>query len=413
MNTFQQVLLWLLILVGSSVWVSIWTVAVRKYAFKRHLAKIAHCDGEKAGSGSAHHPEPASYPEMVTFAPDPGFPHQDASVHRKSEEKGDLARAVVDDASHRGHARNTPVITQDDAKTSSSVVESSVHRRYVADTDAESPFPRLPSKKCTTPTENIAPVRRTRSSDSLTRHERLKLGGTEYRALRFLSVLVPVYALLWQLIGSVALGAWIANIQPQPAWGNGMSPWWNGIFNGVSAFNNSGMSVLDANMIPYQDSYFVLLTMGALILAGNTAFPLFLRLSVWLCLKCLHLTTGPDDLAEWKSTLEYILRYPRRLFLYLFPSRQTWWLVFMIFILNGIDWIAFVVLNIGNAAIEALSPASRAIDGLFQAIGRSRPAVKLSLSWSHKLTVDAQLFDPAASMWLPCRATSSVCNSCT
>lgn len=74
----------------------------------------------------------------------------------------------------------------------------------------------------------------------LTSEEREKLGGTEYRALRLLSIIVPVYFVSWQFLGSVSLGAWIANNQPQPALDNAISPWWNGIFNGVSAFNNSG-----------------------------------------------------------------------------------------------------------------------------------------------------------------------------
>jgi hypothetical protein len=74
----------------------------------------------------------------------------------------------------------------------------------------------------------------------LTNKEREKLGGAEYRALRLLSVIVPLYFVSWQFFGSIALGAWIANNQPQPALDNAISPWWNGIFNGVSAFNNSG-----------------------------------------------------------------------------------------------------------------------------------------------------------------------------
>jgi hypothetical protein len=74
----------------------------------------------------------------------------------------------------------------------------------------------------------------------LTSEERENLGGTEYRALRLLAVIVPVYFVSWQLFGSLALGAWIANNNPQPALHNAISPWWNGIFNGVSAFNNSG-----------------------------------------------------------------------------------------------------------------------------------------------------------------------------
>ncbi len=76
---------------------------------------------------------------------------------------------------------------------------------------------------------------------------------------------------------------------------------WLGIFNGVSAFNNSGMSLLDANMvlasivlsillliltdnfqIPFQTSIYTLITMGLMILAGNTAsvFQLLLMLKL-------------------------------------------------------------------------------------------------------------------------------------
>lgn len=36
--------------------------------------------------------------------------------------------------------------------------------------------------------------------------------------------------------------------------------------------------------------------------------------------------------------------------------RQTWFLVFVLICLNGIDWVAFIVLDIGNPQIMALSP---------------------------------------------------------
>lgn len=122
----------------------------------------------------------------------------------------------------------------------------------------------------------------------LTSDEREELGGTEYRALKLLSIVVPLYWFLWQFLGCIALGAWLNNNQPQPALDNAISPWWNGIFNGVSAFNNSGMSVLDLNMIPYGSSYFVLVVMGAMILAGNTAYPVFLRFILWCGRKFLR-----------------------------------------------------------------------------------------------------------------------------
>lgn len=122
-------------------------------------------------------------------------------------------------------------------------------------------------------------------------------------------------------------------------------------------------------MIPYGGSYFVLIVMGTMILAGNTAYPIFLRLCIWTSLKILNLVSYTDDFVEWKATLEYILKYPRRVYTNLFPQRQTWWLVFMLFVLNGTDWVAFEVLNLGNPSLGEIRTGPRIIDGLFQALG--------------------------------------------
>lgn len=100
----------------------------------------------------------------------------------------------------------------------------------------------------------------------LSREEREHLGGVEYRAITLLAYVVPAYFVLWQLLGCLGLAAWIAHHKPDVARGNGINPWyaswgevgrdritdehrWLGLFNGVSAFNNSGMSLLDANMV--------------------------------------------------------------------------------------------------------------------------------------------------------------------
>ena len=202
----------------------------------------------------------------------------------------------------------------------------------------------------------------------LSKEEREELGGYEYLALKVLAVIVPLYCLLWQLIGCLALGWWISNNRPGPPLSNGIGPFWLGVFNGASAFNNSGMSLLDANMIPFQNSYFVLVTMGLMILAGNTAYPVFLRLIIWSISRVLGWATADDKLCELKATLKFILQYPRRVYTNLFPSRQTWWLAFMLILLNSVDWVAFEVMNIGNPVVEKLPTGSRIIDGLFQAL---------------------------------------------
>jgi Trk-type K+ transport system membrane component len=136
---------------------------------------------------------------------------------------------------------------------------------------------------------------------------------------------------------------------------------WVGVFNAVSAFNNSGMSLVvsqalwlivesntersfkDANMVVFNKAIYMLITMAILILVGNTCFPIALRLIVWSIRNVL-----PDNEA-WKDaryTLKFLLDHPRRCYTNLFPSEHTWFLLSSVIILNGIDCTAFAVLNV-------------------------------------------------------------------
>ncbi|KAK4948517.1 hypothetical protein LTR28_007414, partial [Elasticomyces elasticus] len=165
----------------------------------------------------------------------------------------------------------------------------------------------------------------------LTEADREALGGCEYRAIHVLSWMVPLYFVLWQLLG------------------------WVGAFNSVSAFNNSGMSLLDANMVAFQTSYYMLITMSLLILAGNTCYPIFLRLIIWTLWKLLggtkeenHLDphdVGKDRWKDYKMTLRFLMDHPRRCYTNLFPSQHTWWLLIAVISLNGVDWAFFEILG--------------------------------------------------------------------
>ncbi|KAK1964785.1 cation transporter [Colletotrichum sublineola] len=336
MTVWQQVMLWLLIIVGSSVWVSIWTVLARKHVFEKSLREIVQASEEE---GVQHHDRL------------PTFNGGDAAPRSKGE--ASVTGVMGPGTSNQARAMGNHMTID----ASENLTRRSTHS-VSSSTKPTRPWLSFLSS---------AKEGRNSQFHSLTASERSRLGGHEYRALRLLSVVVPVYSVLWQVLGSLALGAWIANNMPTVATSNGANPWWAGIFFAVSAFNNSGMSLLDANMVPFQQAYFVLITMGLLILAGNTAYPLFLRLIFWSALKVLRLTTGEETHVELKSTLEFILRYPRRVYTNLFPSRPTWWLFFMVVMTNGIDWMAFEVLNIGNPVIEAIPIGARVLDGLFQA----------------------------------------------
>ena len=60
---------------------------------------------------------------------------------------------------------------------------------------------------------------------NLSEKERRRLGGIEYDAVSLLSVVVPLYFILWQLLGALAVGAWIQANRPEIALQNGqLSP---------------------------------------------------------------------------------------------------------------------------------------------------------------------------------------------
>ncbi|KAE8419247.1 cation transport protein-domain-containing protein [Aspergillus pseudocaelatus] len=202
----------------------------------------------------------------------------------------------------------------------------------------------------------------------LTPDERERLGGVEYKAVSFLTAIVALYWLMFLLIGMIGVGGWLEANHPDISRENGLSPFWTGAFFAVSAFVNSGMSLLDANMTALQQNVYPLLTMGLLILAGNTLYPCFLRFIIW-SMRCMI----PERPAwnTWKVTLDFILDHPRRVYTNLFPRRHTWYLLGTIIVLNAVDWAGFEILAIGNKEIEQLPPGYRVLDGLFQALERS------------------------------------------
>ncbi|KAL0766852.1 hypothetical protein CaCOL14_010423 [Colletotrichum acutatum] len=422
LTTWQQTLLFILLLLGSTIWVSIWTVLARKHVFEKRFDEIVRAErarklsrqGSTISLGLPRLPLDLprlqmafSFGKTQAAPPQPPPPPSGQSFNatkagdsEKGESRADDEPADAAEASPKDRRQSTlqdapedaPQDTQEvtDSQAPGHITFDDTPHPNVADNQATSTGVSLPGntngtarplrRPCNAsvdPTSVDADARDLLKHRSASRHgqfhdlssdERDHLGGCEYRALKVLAMLVPTYFFLWQVLASLALGAWMNNYMPDTARANGINPWWLGIFNAVSAFNNSGMSLLDANMIPFQQAPYVLITMGLLILAGNTAYPLFLRLIIWSSLRLLNLTTREDAFIDLKATLEFILKYPRRVYTNLFPSRPSWWLLFMLISLNSVDWVAFEVLNIGNSVIEKIPTGYRVLNGLFQAL---------------------------------------------
>lgn len=202
----------------------------------------------------------------------------------------------------------------------------------------------------------------------LTDEERERLGGVEYRSLRILFVIVGVYFVLLQVLGAIALGAWISVHGSSIAAVNSQNPWWAGVFLCVSSFNNAGMTLLDAGIAAFDGDAFVLTVVTILALSGCYAFPAFIRATVYICSVVLRRCTHEHEHADWKEAFDFILRYPRRLFMMMFPAKANWTFVAICTALAAVNWVMLLVLSIGNPVLGVFPAGKRVGLALFQSL---------------------------------------------
>ncbi|KAJ7503005.1 cation transport protein-domain-containing protein [Mycena galericulata] len=196
-----------------------------------------------------------------------------------------------------------------------------------------------------------------------------ELGGVEYRALKALLWIVAGYHIGVQLVAFTVIAPYMS----QSRWAETFLPPTAAQENHSTVSfrrtTNTGMSLVDQSMVPFQRAYPTIVFMVLLVLAGNTAF-------VNGLLRIFFLWSSRAN-----ETLHFLLDHPRRCFIYLFPSHQTWFLLTVVLTLNLTDWFCFMVLDIGNPAIEAIPLNVRFIIGLLQAIAvRAAGFATVSLS---------------------------------
>ncbi|KAL2853377.1 cation transport protein-domain-containing protein [Aspergillus pseudoustus] len=365
LSTFQQVVTFVLLLLGHAILISITVLHVRRRAFRRKFKGIANAVARQSAKGVLARQNGASVEQKHDLE---RYPTVRTAPVQGSSQSSIAARArdadmVSQDISHGQQSMSQNVVVDplsnlkghnDEARGS----YPSINKAYL-----------LPSMGIWRGTqkyfESKGLISRNSQFHGLTLEERDRLQGVEYKAISFLSVIVPLYWLSFIVLGILGMGIWLSVNKPEIPRENGLSPFWTGAYFAVSAFVNSGMGVLDANMTALQTDAYPLVTMGLLILAGNTLYPCFLRLIVWSMRKMI-----PDQEAwkSWRITLDFILDHPRRVYTNLFPARHTWYLLTTVILFNGIDWAGFEVLAIGNKEIESLPTGYRILDGLFQAL---------------------------------------------
>lgn len=197
---------------------------------------------------------------------------------------------------------------------------------------------------------------------NLTAEQREELGGVEYRALKTLAKILIGYFVGFHTLGMVILLPWIMHTHwsSVPA-EDGVNPAWWGVFTPASMFNDLGFTLTPDSMISFQTATLPLLFGSYLIIIGNTGFPCMLRFTIWILSKMV-----PYASSTWEE-LRFLLDHPRRCFTLLFPSKATWWLFWILVLLNGIDLIFFIILDLNDATVTSLPPGYRVLDGWFQA----------------------------------------------
>ena len=197
----------------------------------------------------------------------------------------------------------------------------------------------------------------------LTEHQREELGGIEYRSLKTLAMILTCYFLGWHLFGIICLVPWMRLTKTwSPIAGlDGFNRTWWGIFTPGSMFNDLGLTLTPDSMISFQTAVFPLLLGSFLIIIGNTGFPCMLRFTIWVLSKF-----APRGSGLWEE-LHFLLDHPRRCFTLLFPSRATWWLFWILVMLNAIDLLFFVILDLNDPTVTSLAPGFRVLNGWFQA----------------------------------------------
>lgn len=177
----------------------------------------------------------------------------------------------------------------------------------------------------------------------LTDEEREELGGIEYRSLKTLSLILTFYFWGFWLLGVLLLTPWIYRTSFGSVVDNvGQNKGWWGVFTSSSAFTDLGFTLTPDSMNSFNSAVYPLLIMSFFIVIGNTGFPVMLRFVIWVA-SCIV----PRGSGLWEE-LRFLLDHPRRCFTLLFPAAATWWLFWLLVMLNGLDLIFFIVLDVGS-----------------------------------------------------------------
>ena len=317
--------------------------------------------------------------------------HEGANAQGTEQLNGDdhpeRANIRFDDQEHPGHRQDISTFERSNTSSSrhglhriKSGMDNLIHRRRTntntqlhlphARNDLSRSFSTLTTVKTRDrPTDTMpylswqATTGRNSAFLGLTEAQRDELGGIEYRALKTLIKVLIAYFIGFHLLGMVIMLPWIKLTEPwrSTVTSYAQDPGWWAVFTSASLFNDLGLTLTPNSMYGFGTSALIMLFGAFLIIIGNTGFPVMLRFVIWVASKL-----APHGSSTWEE-LRFLLDHPRRCFTLLFPSKATWWLFWILVLLNGVDLIFFIILDLNDPVVTSIPGGYRFLDGLFQA----------------------------------------------
>jgi potassium uptake Trk family protein len=216
------------------------------------------------------------------------------------------------------------------------------------------------------------------------------LGGIEYRSLKLLFKIITGYFFGLHLFGVICLIPWIHNAAPKyKTWlaENDQGKTWWAIYSAQTMVDNLGFTLTPDSMLTFRDATWPMIIMTFLAFAGNTCYPVLLRLVIWITSKLVPAKSA------MKEQLQFLLDHPRRCYTLLFPSKPTWILFGILFLMNLIDVLLIIVLDLDNEAVNDLPMGPRILSALFQAASARHTGTS---------TLNLALVNPAVQFSLLC-----------
>jgi hypothetical protein len=212
LNTFQQFLLLLLILMGSSIWVSAWVVGVRRRAFRGRLQAGKMYDSGKERRNEDLHEKRVQSGERRSV---PKRKNQGVDLASPKASTGGSGQDAGSGGATMWHRRTNILNTGEIMEGNGSVGWAS------KGVDEEGQV--VEEDEHAMPTGGW--IGRNSQFRSLTVLEQERLSQTEYKAVVFLSWVVPIYFFLWQFLGCLSIGAVTAHYHSDVTRQNGLNPW--------------------------------------------------------------------------------------------------------------------------------------------------------------------------------------------